>query len=343
MQHEITQPGPLLDARGVVREAGYARQPLPEYGRKAVQAPHRRIKEWDRYVVTDDRFAMELTIADHSYMGVDTISFFDFSDPIRHTRNVIRFFGKGRKLLSPTSQIGDALSEGKGYSMEFRNGGNQRRLIFSMDRFANGKRISGEILLGCPPRDSIATVTPFPGDPLAFFYNHKIQGMPASGTILLGEKEYALQLGRSFGALNWGRGVWTRNNEWLWAGAAGLLGGKPFSLNLGGGFGDPSAATENVLFYQGKAHKLEEIQWTIPKKNKKTEYERPWIITSDDGRVDLVFEPVQDRKTQMNLGFLCSDQHQVFGYFKGNVILDDGTVLDVAPLFGFAEKICNKW
>jgi hypothetical protein len=343
MQHEITQPGPLLNADGSLREAGYARRPLLDYDKSAIKAPVKRIKEWDRYMVVDDRFAIELAIADHSYMGVDTVSFFDFSAPAQYNRNVVKFFRKGNKLLSPTSEIGDALSKGDGYSMEFRNGGTQRRLVFSMDRFASGKAISGEIYLDCPPRDSIALATPFHGDPQAFFYNHKIPGMPASGTIRLGKKEYELRLGSSFGTLNWGRGIWTRNNTWLWAGASGLLEGFPFSLNMGGGFGDVSAATENVLFYKGQAHKLAEVQWDIPKKNKKVMYAEPWTISSDDGRVELAFEPVMDRKTKMNLGFVCCDQHQVFGCFKGNVILDDGTLLDVPSLFGFAEKVCNKW
>lgn len=343
MQHEITQPGPLLNPDGSLREAGYARAPLLDYDRSVIKAASKRIKEWDRYVVADDRFAIELTIADQGYMGVDTISFFDFSDPARYSRNEIQVLRRERKLLSLTSQIGDALSKGKGYYLEFRNGGTQRRLVFSMDRFGGGRGISGEIYLDCPARDSLVQAVPFSADPQAFFYNHKILGMPASGSIRFGKKEYTLQLGSSFGALNWGRGVWTRNNAWLWAGAAGLLDGAPFALNIGGGFGDTSAATENVMFYKGQAHKLAEVQWDIPKKNKKVRYTDPWTITSDDGRVDLAFEPVADRKTRMNLGFICCDQHQIFGYFKGNVILDDGTVMDVPPLFGFAEKVCNKW
>lgn len=343
MQHLITRPGPLLDPEGRLREAGYATRPLLSYDRLAVRAPAKRIREWDRYLVANEDFALELTIADHSWMGVNTITFYSFSEGSRHTRSVPQFFQKGRRLLSTTSKIGDALAGGRGYSMEFRNGGNHRTLTFSMDRFAPGKSIRGEIILDCPDRDSLATATPFPGDPHAFHYSHKIHGMAASGTVHLGKKEYTFRHGTAYGALNWGRGVWTRNNEWLWAGASGLLDGSPFALNLGEGYGDTSAATENVLFYRGEAHKLEEVQLAIPRENTKINYGKTWNISSDDGRVDLVFEPVADHKIRMNLGFVCCDQHQIFGHFTGNVILNDGTVLDVPPLFGFAEKVCNKW
>lgn len=342
MQREITQPGPLLDANGSLREAGYATRPLLDYDRLAVRAPAGQIKEWDRYLVACEDFALELTMADHSWMGVNTLSFIDFQEKVMVTRNMPRFFQRGKRILSTTSKIGDSLAKGRGYSMEFRNGGGHRTLTFSMDRLAWGKNIKGEIILDSPDRDSLVMAAPLPREPQAFLYNHKILGMPASGTVLWGKKEYTFRHGTAFGSLNWGRGAWSRPKEWLWAQAAGLQDGVPFALNLGDGFGSAAVATENVLFYRGKAHKLGEVQWDIPTENAKTNYMGLWHITSDDGRVELVFEPVLDRKTRLNLGFFCAGQHQIFGHFSGNVILDDGTVLDVDSLLGFAEKICSK-
>ena len=37
-----------------------------------------RIKEWDYYLVMNGQFALALTIADNSYMGLDSISLLDF-------------------------------------------------------------------------------------------------------------------------------------------------------------------------------------------------------------------------------------------------------------------------
>ncbi len=50
--------------------------------------------------------------------------------------------------------------------------------------------------------------------------------------------------------------------------ASGLVDGVPFGWNIGYGFGDTSAATENMLFYNGKAHKLHSVQFHIPMKRK---------------------------------------------------------------------------
>ena len=50
-----------------------------------------------------------------------------------------------------------------------------------------------------------------------------------------------------------------------------------------------------------------------------------------------------DRASLTSAAFLKSDQHQVFGRFSGTAVLDDGTVLEVKDLMGFAEKVENKW
>ena len=69
MQHEITASAPLLDEKGNLREPGYAKRLLPIYRRVDIKAPVARIKEWDYYLVTNDHFAVALTIADNGYMG----------------------------------------------------------------------------------------------------------------------------------------------------------------------------------------------------------------------------------------------------------------------------------
>ena len=57
----------------------------------------------------------------------------------------------------------------------------------------------------------------------------------------------------------------------------------------------------------------------------------------------MTFSPVMDRASLTSAAFLKSDQHQVFGRFSGTAVLDDGTVLEVKDLMGFAEKVENKW
>ena len=94
-QHEITQAGPLLDDQGNLREAGYARRMLPVYDRNDVKGHTMRIKEWDYYLVMNGQFALALTIADNSYMGLDSISLLDFWENTQITKSPMRLLPMG--------------------------------------------------------------------------------------------------------------------------------------------------------------------------------------------------------------------------------------------------------
>ena len=69
-----------------------------------------------------------------------------------------------------------------------------------------------------------------------------------------------------------------------------------------------------------------------------------WEFTSDDGRVEMRFDPILDRSARASAaGIVKSDQHQIFGKFTGLAILDDGTEIFVKDFLGFAEEVENKW
>lgn len=65
--------------------------------------------------------------------------------------------------------------------------------------------------------------------------------------------EEELRPDQTLGSPDWGRGVWEYSSFWNWASASGFLpDGRRVGLNLGCGFGDLSAATENCLVLEGR-------------------------------------------------------------------------------------------
>lgn len=343
MQYEIKEGIPLLDEQGNLTQCGFARQLLPVYDRNRVKGGFARLKEWDYYYVGNDRFGVALTIADNSYMGLDSISFLSFKGtPWEITKSPMRVFPMGKTNLPPTSAAGVTAISGKGYSMEFRVEDGVRVLTAHMEKFLDGKPIHIEITLEREPEESMVICTPF-DKPGHFYYNQKINCMRASGTIRLGNTVYTLEPDSAFGVLDWGRGVWTYHNTWYWGSASGLVDGEDFGFNIGYGFGDTSAASENMLFYKGKAHKLEDVTFHIPMQDGKEDYLQPWTFTSSDSRFEMNFVPIINRASCTDFKILKSDQNQVFGRFSGTAVLDDGTVLQVRDLLGFAEKVENKW
>ncbi len=342
MQHEILTAAPLLDRKGDLAEPGWARSLLPVYCRDEIKAGKLRIKEWDYYLITDGHIGLALTIADNGYMGLDSISFLHFDEGWEQTKSPMRLFPRGKTGLPETSVDGASEIARGGYAMAFYHEDDARCLTFHMDNFRGKDAIEGIVRLTDEPRESIVIATPF-DKPKHFYYNQKINCLRAEGWIELGDQRFELTPDRFFAVLDWGRGVWTYHNTWYWGSASGLLDGVPFGWNIGYGFGNTAAASENALFYDGTLHKLSRVTFEIPQKDGKYDYLAPWKFTSDDNRFYMDFTPVLDRSACMNVGVLKSDQHQVFGHFTGRVTLDDGTVFPVRDFFGFAERVENKW
>lgn len=338
MQHEITQNGLLLNANGTLREPGWARSLLLDYRRADVKAGKLRIKEWDYYIITNDSFGVALTIADNSYMGLISASVLEFEKPWEQTTTVLTAFPMGKYGLPETSSAGDTLYGDKRVQMAFRVQPGERRLSCRFARFLGEDALELELTLAQPPMDSMVIATPFDA-PRAFYYNQKINCMPASGVMTLGSRRFEFAPETSFGTLDWGRGVWTYDNTWYWGNGNGIVNGKPFGFNIGYGFGNTSAASENLLLYGGVAHKLSRVQFNIPEES----FLKPWTFSSEDGRFEMDFVPVIDRAARTNALIIESDQHQVFGRFTGRAVLDDGTALELKDFLGFAEKVRNRY
>ena len=337
-QHEIKERGALLNAQGNVREPGFARSLLLDYRRADVKVPAWRIKEWDYYIVTNDAFGVAFTVADNGYMGLISASLLDFMAPWENTSTVMRAFPMGRYHLPETSESGDTLYGDKRVQMAFFKREGKRELHCRFDRFHDDETLEVDLTLEQPPMDSMVIATPFE-KPRAFYYNQKINCMRASGKAVLGKREFLFQPETSFATLDWGRGVWTYDNTWYWGNGNGVVNGKLLGFNIGYGFGDTSAATENLVIYDGVGHKLSKVQFNIPADS----YVKPWTFSSDDGRFEMDFVPLLDRASHTNAIILKSDQHQVFGKFTGRIVLDGGEELYLKDFLGFAEKVRNRY
>ena len=339
MQIEITKSGDLLDSRGNLLQKGWAKQLLLNYDRDKIKACKLRIKEWDYYCISNNQFGVAFTIADNSYIGLTSITVFDFTLPKEWTKSIMTPFPLGKTNLPSTSTHGNVMFQNKAMKLEYIVEDEYRHIRVFVKDFHNNQDLKGTVTLYQPKdMDTIAIVTPF-HKKHRFYYNQKINCMKASGKLYLGNKILDFDTTPSYGVLDWGRGVWTYSNTWYWGSISGEVHGELFGLNMGYGFGDSSNATENALFYKKKIHKLDKITFHIPKDS----YMEPWRFSSNDGRVELTFKPLIDRHSNTNLLIVKSNQHQVFGHFSGKVVLDNGQDIILNNIFGFAEKVMNRW
>ena len=337
--HEVTERQLLLDEHGNLREPGWSRKMVQQYDRNMIKAPKWRIKEWDYYLVLSDSFAGAFTISDDGYIGLQSVSLLTFGEkPWEHTETVLKPFPLGKLNLPSDSSAGSTVYEDKRLQMRFDALEGKRTIKCSFDNFMDGKPFKCDITLQQPDMETMVIATPWDKKG-HFYYNQKINCMRASGWMEFDGRRYEFNPKTDFGTLDWGRGVWTYDNTWFWGSGNADVDGNSFGFNIGYGFGNTKAASENVIFYNGKAHKFDDVTFHIPPDS----YTKPWKFTSSDGRFEMDFVPVLDRAACLDFKVIVSDQHQVFGRMSGKAILDDGQVIEVKDIMCFAEKVHNKY
>ena len=342
MERELLERGPVLDKKGRP-VPGYSKRSTLVYDRKAIKAPPWRIKEWDFYQISNDHLCLQLTIGHAAYAGQVSVMLFDFKEGKKYLdvcRTLALPFGS---LHMPADAEKDhrLVYSHKGFPNKYGNSGN----------YMGFQVVSGKRLLTCQWKDleisirlerenpdSLVVNLPFDEYAHAFYYNHKINCMTAEGYVRTHKHEWRFDKKDSFGILDWGRGVWPFHNEWYWSNGSGWLEGEMFGFNLGCGFGNTDIASENMLFYKGKSHKLGKVDFELGKA-----YMDPWHLHDREGRLDLWLTPVYDRETIIKLLWVDNHCHQMFGSFSGSVVLDDGSRLQVKDVISFAEHAVNNW
>ena len=344
MQREL-KPGKLLNDEGTLNEAGYATRPIKTFNPETIKKSKLKLKQWDYYYVENESYGIAFTVADNGYMGLLSVSLVDFKGESVHTKTRIPLMTMGRLGLPKSSEDGDLHVRKGPFDIRFSHTGKSRDIDVFVDKFLDNRTFNAQLSLIDEPRDSMVIATPFEQSEKMFYYNRKTIGFKVSGHASLGNQKMVFTEDSSWGLLDWGRGVWPRDTTWYWAAFCGQSQGMEIALNLGYGFGDLSQSTENMVFINGKAHKLTDVDFNIPTDDKHGErqLDEPWHITSSDNRIEGTFTPEIKRVDHTDLKVLKSFQRQIFGTFNGTVVLDDGTRLEVGPLRGFAEVVKNKW
>jgi hypothetical protein len=342
-QIEITEPSPLLDGHGRLVQVGWARQPLLEcnleqanfYRQKALQ--RFRIKRWDYYGVTTPTHFFSFTLADLGYAGQVFAYVVDFERREYHeeTRTIL----PGRSPHLPRgSSMGMSSYEDAKIRMRFQVEDSCRLLSVTWPGFW-GQGLAAALRLRMhPEQESMVIVIPI-GE-RRFYYNRKVNCIPANGWVDLGDKHHVLTPHECLGNMDWGRGVWDYRSYWVWASASGYLPDRRTAgLNLGFGFGDTRAATENAFILDGRIHKLGQVNFSFNNKD----YTKPWKMVSADGRLKLEFKPILERVAKTNLLLIYSNVHQVFGRYFGSFTTHSGERIELEGLAGFAEEHHARW
>lgn len=332
---EITARQKLLDKDGNLINAGYAKHMYFDYDKKLAKRPAFSLKEWDFYQIHFGHTVLQMTIGHVSYCADASATVIDLDTGKRRTVSSTAILpGRKRKTMPTDPEAPNKVQVfGKNFHMQFLSNGSRRRLTLCCSDKYGVKADIDVLLTNCDrEKEKMVIATPF-GKKRRWYLNYKENCFSATGHCAIDDMRYEIENG--FGLLDWGRGVWPFSSEWVWGNGGTVVDGKHFGFNIGWGFGDTSAATENMFFFDNKAYKLGVVKET--KSGEKLRYK------DDAKRFDFTAEPIFDNFTKRDVAFIHTQCHQVFGIWKGSVVLDDGSKIKIPPFLAFCERAENRW
>ncbi|WP_044871763.1 DUF2804 domain-containing protein [Pseudomonas sp. LFM046] len=322
----------LCDAQGMLTPAavGWSSRPRLNY---AIPGHFGRRKRWNHWCITTPRWMLSLTLADVDYLGYGAVYFLDLDSgkSVAHTQ--LRAFARGCHLP-------DTPLESHGF--------NHPRLHFKVEEHPGrlSLRVEAPDLGGQPLQaaldiqrpvhlDSVNLVAPLPGR--CFHASSRQLGLPTTGCLQLGDRQYVCASGQSFAALDFGRGVWPFQSHWTraaFAAPGGIAG------NFGSGWTDASGLTENALWFGGRLAKLDRPVSIEQEPNNPL---APWRLFTVCRRVDLTFTPRQLHQARPHLGPFFADTRQWFGHFDGTLRSPDGECVPVTSALGWLGATRARW
>ncbi|KOS66452.1 hypothetical protein AEA09_17040 [Lysinibacillus contaminans] len=335
-EKEILLPTLLCDKKGNLNPAaiGFARKPFINSN---LTGHMMRKKKWNYWCVYGDEILFSATISHLDYAAVCFVYFLEYETQ--------RYFEKtitiplGGKLKMPTQVLETVTFNNSEMAIDITYIQNETHLVVSIPNF-DGDVLRADLVIQHPLADeSLNVVIPWNRKTFQFTGKHHI--LPTSGLVTIGDRRFTFTPEESFAVLDYGRGVWPRQATWNWGMASQRVRGRRIGLNLGGKWTDGTGMTENAVFVDGKMTKIHE---DVLIEYDREDFMQPWYVKSKfSNQVELKFSPFFERVATSNAKLIKSEVHQMFGYYDGKVLLDNGETLVIQQMLGSIEEHIAKW
>lgn len=344
-QTEYTESTPLLAPDGTLLAKGWARRNVFEYNRNHVKTGLTSRKEWDFYNIQNDEMQLLISFANINiggYVGVRLVNI--------KTGEVIidsneYFLGPNKYVPPARGDVPNRFNDKIGKTMFDFNTMETERTLWIRKPY-KGKIVECDISMDIMPGlENITTIFPFDEDPTRYFMTTKQFCMPCGGTVKWGDYEYTFSKENAFCALDWGRVNTIHKMVWYWGNGSLYVTDDKGEKHLLGfeitwAIGNESHATETCIIYDGKVHKFGAVD---VEKFPKDRFLEEWKFVSEDGRFNMTMNPTFDNHSDIDLKIGRMNCHQIFGWWNGDVTLDDGTKIEIKDLYTFCEYVENRW
>lgn len=337
MRDELQHPTDLCTPNGALSPdaVGWSRWPL----HRCNLSGHRlRKKRWNYWAVQVEHFFFAVGVAHLDYAATAFAYLVDLRHKQVTERTVTTSFGRGCTLGEHVNSA--AFFRHKSFTFSETHEDNVASIFVTAERFSQNDHLSAAIRVIYPPDfETLGVVVPM--DHQHFQYTSKHVAVPVAGRVRIGTREIPFEGVDAFATLDFGRGVWPRRTVWNWGAASGYVDDANVGLNLGGKWTDGTGATENAVSINGRLVKIQEdLEWTY----NDVDFMQNWRVRAPlSGDVDLLFEPLVERRAHTDALVVRSRVNQVFGIWSGTIRDEHGATIEIPYLFGWAEEHRALW
>ncbi|GHT48243.1 hypothetical protein FACS1894102_0820 [Spirochaetia bacterium] len=352
-QIEFTNETPVFDPLGRPQNFGWARSPVFLYDSSLAWTPRRLITESERYVIFNATHLFVFEIYDNGILGhirTVAVSLHDKkivlkTEKINFPMGIIKLqyneIFKNNESPNNKEQNKSLRYNRNKTIMEFIVMDNINKILkVDVPGIKHNLRLRGEVVLSADfakiktPAQIIATNSPWSTQKNSFQVLSCCPCYSVEGVMQFENKGILFSKHSSFGIHESAIIARPQQDVHYWASACGISDGLQISFNIGYGLSDSSDGTENAFFMQGVLHKLNVVTFKIPN----PDWMKTWHITSNDGRLEMIFKPVQLFTSKLYMFYYSFRVVQLFGSFSGKVILDDGNEIQFKNITGIAER-----
>lgn len=287
---------------------------------------HFHYKQFQFVSITTDTHIIGVAIADIRYLSSAFCYVYDIKHNHLEESSWLRPLGFDKKV---TASPFEGTTNIAGQSINFDIEGGQWRVCL------NTKLIKANFTL-VPETNSLPIAMCSPTGYSGWTYTQKHNALHISGEVQI--KGTSLNLTQARAGYDFSAGYMRRETSWRWASINTQSNGTDIGLNLAAGVNE-TGGCENVLWVNGTRHLLNPVQFTFSRQSTNL----PWQITSQDGRINLTFTPLNHRSEKLNLWLLKSNFRQFIGHFSGTIEDNENVIHQLDGVLGLTEDHFARW
>jgi hypothetical protein len=327
VERELTTAVEIADTSGRLRRdaIGWSRHPLHRVNLDGVARAH----AFDYWCVTTRDAVVMFLVAEVGIAGVALVSHLDLATG----ETVERLYARPRGLPQRMPDSADGETVLDAWRLRMRVG--PRRLEADA-RTITGRRIEAELVVERPAGHETVNVL-VPWEETKFHFTSKQQALPVRGRLRVDGRDIPID-GDAFACRDFGRGRRPDGIDWCWGFASTRQGGRTIGMNLGSIWTDGTGVTENGFVIDGRLHKIHDaVDFDLDMRDRR----KPWRMrTRSSDRVALTFTPRTERTVRVP-PFVRT--HQCVGTYAGQLVDDEGQVVQLDDVLGLAESVHGRW